>query len=242
MRVSVVIPAFNEEKLLPATLAAVSAAAAAFTARGWAWECVVCDNNSADRTAELARAAGATVVFEPVNQIGRARDTGARAAAGDWLVFIDADSWPTAALFADIADRIAAGRHVGGGSTVELEPGTPRYARFVCGLWNLWSRLAGWAAGSCVWAEAAAFRAAGGFGTEYYAGEEVFLSRRLKAVGRRTGRRFAILSAHPLRTSSRKLKLYTLGEAGRFFCRLLFTAGRAAKRPENCGIWYDGRR
>ena len=242
MRVSVVLPAFNEEKLLPAALAAVRDAASAFTARGWAWECVVCDNNSTDATAAVARAAGATVVFEPVNQIGRARDAGARAANGDWLVFIDADSTPSAELFASIATRIAEGRVLGGGSTVELEPGTPRYARFVCGLWNLWSRLAGWAAGSCVWVEAEAFRTVGGFGTEYYAGEEVFLSRRLKSLARRSGRRFVILADHPLRTSSRKLKLYTLTEGGRFFFRMLFTAGRAAKRPENCEIWYDGRR
>jgi glycosyltransferase involved in cell wall biosynthesis len=242
MRVSVVLPAFNEEKLLPAALTAVREAAAAFTARGWEWECVVCDNNSTDGTAAVARAGGATVVFEPVNQIGRARDAGARVATGEWLVFIDADSTPSAGLFAAIAERVASGRALGGGSTVALEPGTPRYARFVCGLWNLWSRIAGWAAGSCVWVEAAAFRAAGGFGTEYYAGEEVFLSRRLKTLARRSGRRFVILADHPLRTSSRKLKLYTLAEAGRFFFRMLFTAGRAAKRPENCEIWYDGRR
>jgi glycosyltransferase involved in cell wall biosynthesis len=242
MRVSVVLPAFNEEKLLPAALAAVRDAASAFTARGWEWECVVCDNNSTDGTAAVARAGGATVVFEPVNQIGRARDAGARVATGEWMVFIDADSTPSAELFADIAERIASGRALGGGSTVALEPGTPRYARFVCGLWNLWSRLAGWAAGSCVWVEAAAFRAAGGFGTEYYAGEEVFLSRRLKTLARRSGRRFIILADHPLRTSSRKLKLYTLTEAGRFFFRMLFTAGRAAKRPDACHIWYDGRR
>jgi glycosyltransferase involved in cell wall biosynthesis len=242
MRVSVVIPAFNEEKLLPATLASVQAAAAAFIARGWTWECVVCDNNSTDGTADCARAAGAVVVFEPVNQIGRARDAGARVATGDWLVFIDADSTPSTELFTAIADQIAAGRALGGGSTVELELGTPRYARTVCGFWNLWSRLAGWAAGSCVWVEAAAFREAGGFGTEYYAGEEVFLSRRLKRIARRRGRRFVILADHPLRTSSRKLKLYTATEATRFFFRMLFTAGRAAKRPENCDIWYDGRR
>ena len=242
MRVSVVLPAFNEEKLLPAALAAVKAAASAFTARGWEWECVVCDNNSTDGTSAVACAAGATVVFEPVTQIGRARDAGARVATGEWLVFIDADSTPSAELFASIATRIAEGRALGGGSTVELEPGTPRFARFVCGLWNLWSRLAGWAAGSCVWVEAAAFRTVGGFGTEYYAGEEVFLSRRLKSLARRSGRRFVILADHPLRTSSRKLKLYTLTEGGRFFFRMLFTAGRAAKRPENCEIWYDGRR
>jgi glycosyltransferase involved in cell wall biosynthesis len=242
MRVSVVIPAFNEEKLLPATLVAIRAAARAFELRGWEWECVVCDNNSTDGTAACARAAGATVVFEPVNQIGRARDAGARVATGEWLVFIDADSTPSVTLFAAIAEQIAEGRALGGGSTVELEAGTPRYARFVCGFWNLWSRVAGWAAGSCVWVEAAAFRAAGGFGTEYYAGEEVFLSRRLKALARRSHRRFVILADSPLLTSSRKLKLYTVTEAARFFFRMLFTAGRAAKRPENCDIWYDGRR
>jgi glycosyltransferase involved in cell wall biosynthesis len=242
MRVSVVIPAFNEEKLLPATLAAIRRAATAFELRGWTWECVVCDNNSTDGTAACARAVGAIVVFEPVNQIGRARDAGARVATGEWLVFIDADSIPSPALFAAIADQIAAGRALGGGSTVELEPGTPRSACFVCGIWNLCSRLVGWAAGSCVWVEAAAFREAGGFGTEYYAGEEVFLSRRLKAIGRRRGRRFIILSGSPLRTSSRKLKLYTVMEAARFFFRMLFSAGRAARRPENCDIWYDGRR
>jgi glycosyltransferase involved in cell wall biosynthesis len=242
MRVSVVIPAFNEEKLLPATLEAIRFSATAFEQRGWSWECVVCDNNSTDGTAARAHAAGAVVVFEPVNQIGRARDAGARVATGDWLVFIDADSTPSPALFAAIADQIGAGRALGGGSTVELELGTPLYARFVCGIWNQCSRLAGWAAGSCVWVEAAAFREVGGFGTEYYAGEEVFLSRRLKSLARRTSRRFVILSVSPLRTSSRKLKLYTLTEAARFFFRMLFTAGRAAKRPENCDIWYDGRR
>ncbi|MBM3826068.1 MAG: glycosyltransferase [Verrucomicrobia bacterium] len=242
MRVSVVLPAFNEAKLLPAALAAVKAAAAAFAARGWEWECVVCDNNSTDATAAVARAAGATVVFEPVNQIGRARDAGARVARGEWLVFIDADSTPSAELFAAIADRIAEGRALGGGSTVELEPGTPRFARMVCGLWNLWSRLAGWAAGSCVWVEAAAFREAGGFGTEHYAGEEVFLSRRLQAVARHRGLRFEILSAHPLLTSSRKVRLYTVGEALRFFFRMAFSFGRASRRADVCHLWYDGRR
>ena len=56
----------------------VQAAAETFVRRGWETEVVVCDNNSTDRTAEIARAAGARVVFEPFNQIARARNTGAR--------------------------------------------------------------------------------------------------------------------------------------------------------------------
>ena len=64
MKISIVVPAFNEERLLGASLAQIKSAAAAFTRIGWETELIVCDNNSTDRTAEIARAAGATVVFE----------------------------------------------------------------------------------------------------------------------------------------------------------------------------------
>lgn len=243
MRVSLVIPAFNEERLLPSTLDLVRAAAsAAFGARGWAWEIVVCDNNSSDRTAEIARDRGATVVFEPVNQIGRARDTGARAARGEWLIFIDADSTPSAELLRDIAAQIETGRALGGGVVVRLDAEAPWHARLLGFCWNCWSRLVSWAAGSCVWVEAEAFREVGGFGTEAYAGEEVGLSRKLKRLARRRGKRFRVLSAHPLETSSRKVRLYTPWEMARLFLRMVFSFGRAAKDPKACHLWYDGRR
>jgi len=52
---------------------------------------IVVDNNSTDRTGELARAV-ARRRFEPINQISRARNAGGRHASGDWLLFVDADS------------------------------------------------------------------------------------------------------------------------------------------------------
>src|SRR5882724_6787627 len=106
VKISVVVPAFNEERLLPATLRSIHAAAAVFSARGWASELIVCDNNSTDRTGEIARAGGAEVVFEPVNQIGRARNRGAEAATGDWLLFVDADSQPGRELMSEVAAAI----------------------------------------------------------------------------------------------------------------------------------------
>src|SRR5262245_18404182 len=93
----------------------------AFGEAGWESELIVCDNNSTDATAAIARAAGATVVFEPVNQIARARNAGAAAASGDWLLFIDADSHPSSELFADVADAIQSGSCLAGGSTVALD-------------------------------------------------------------------------------------------------------------------------
>ena len=52
---------------------------------------IVVDNNSEDETTAVAREKGATVVHEPVRGVARARNTGARHAEGEVLVFVDAD-------------------------------------------------------------------------------------------------------------------------------------------------------
>lgn len=241
MKVSVIVPAFNEERVLEASLRSVRGAMAALDRAGWQSELIVCDNNSTDRTAEIARATGADVVFEPINQISRARNTGAARATGDWLVFVDADSQPSARLFADVARVIQEGRAIAGGSTVQLD--TREFApALVVGWWNLVSRALKWAAGSFIFCEAAAFREVGGFSLELYASEEIDLFRRLKRLARRKGRTIAILHAHPLLTSARKAKLYTPREGLAFMAKTIATRGRTLRNPDDCYQWYDGRR
>lgn len=242
VRVSVVIPAFNEEKLLGATLMAVNAARGAFADAGFTSEVVVCDNNSTDRTGEIARAAGATVVFEPVNQIARARNAGAAGAGGDWLVFVDADSQPSRELFAEVAEVIRSGQHLAGGCTLRLDD-APWWTGFFVQGWTAVSRLRHWAAGSFVFVEAAAFRAVGGFNQALYATEEIDLSVRLNALARARGlRRMRILTRHPLVTSGRKAQLYSGWEHLRFMVRVAFSFGRSLGQREACPLWYDGRR
>lgn len=234
------VPAYNEAGGLGGCLAAIREASRAWHARGWTSELIVCDNNSTDTTAEVARAAGATVVFEPINQIARARNAAAAAATGDWFVFIDADCAPTAALFADVADAIASGRTLAGGSTVTMD--VPWIPWLGMQSWNVTSRLMRWAAGSFIFVDARAFRAVGGFDTALYAAEEIALSRRLKGLARREGRRMTILRRHPLHTSARKLHLYSWREGLRFMLRTVLTGGRSLTRREDCFVWYDGRR
>jgi glycosyltransferase involved in cell wall biosynthesis len=241
MKISIVIPAFNEEKLLGATLRRVQVARRAFAAIGWESEVVVCDNNSTDGTAALARAEGARVVFEPVNQIGRARNAGAAAATGDWLVFIDADSHPSPELFREVAMAIRSGRCLAGGCTVVLDGRYP-VAAFFAGCWNLLSRVGRWAAGSFIFCEAAAFREVGGFSLDLYASEEIELFKRLKRSARRAGKQVRILHRHPLVTSARKLHLYTPAEHVRFLFRTVWGGGRTLTSREACHTWYDGRR
>ncbi|MET0261944.1 MAG: glycosyltransferase, partial [Rariglobus sp.] len=148
--VSIIIPAFNEEKLLETSLRAVTAAADhAFTGAGLAWELVVCDNNSTDRTAEIARAEGAKVVFEPFNQIGRARNTGAAAATGEWLLFIDADSHPSPELLTDVVMLTRCRDVLLAGSTIALDEG-PFVFKILGGIWNAMSWLRRLVAGSFI--------------------------------------------------------------------------------------------
>lgn len=240
MKLSVVVPAFNEERLLATSLQAIRDAASVFEQAG-GWELIVCDNNSTDRTAEIARAAGAKVVFEPHNQISRARNRGAEAAAGEWLVFVDADSIPSRGLFEELRAAIGSGRVIGGGTTIATDDPELR-VRAALGFWNAISVTLRWAAGAFVYCETAAFRRIGGFSEELYASEELDLSRRLKRVAREEGRDFHILRAHPLHTSNRKAHLYSNRELMRVLGRFLLHPRRMLRSAKDCSPWYDGRR
>jgi glycosyltransferase involved in cell wall biosynthesis len=241
VKLSVIIPAFNEQKLLPATLKSVFGAGEAIAARRWEYEVIVCDNNSTDRTAEIAGARGAQVVFEPINQIGRARNRGASVATGDWLIFIDADSHPSRALLEDVCDAIAEGRSIAGGCTVKLDA-RDWIGELLTEAWNLISRVRKWAAGSFIFCEASAFREVGGFSADLFASEEVELFQRLHKLARRRRRKIVILHTHPLITSARKAHLYSKWEHLRFFLRTALSLGGTLRKAESCPTWYDGRR
>jgi len=241
LKVSIIVPAFNEEKLIAASLESTRRSLSAFSDRGWESELVVCDNNSTDRTAELARAAGATLVFEPVNQIGRARNCGARAASGDWFIFVDADSHPSRELFADTADTIQTQKYLFGGCTLKMDA-NHFVAGMITGLWNVISRWKTLAAGTYIFCEAAAFRSINGFDNHLFASEELDLCIRLKKLARERGKRGVILHRHPLVTSARKLHLYSSREHLNFLRKTVFGWGKTLRSREECHTWYDGRR
>lgn len=241
MKISVIIPAFNEEKLLPRTLASLQTALPAFHARGWETEVIVCDNNSTDGTAAAARAAGATVVFEPMNQIARARNTGVSVATGDWVLILDADSKPSRELLNDTAEAIASGRCVLGGTT--LQPDEVYFTSWVVyKVWNFMSRWRRWATGPFIFCERAVFQQLKGFDEILYSSEDIDFSLRMRRLARASGRKILILNRHPLVTSARKFKLYRWRDYLWFLAKTLFTGGRTLRNPGDCYTWYDGRR
>jgi glycosyltransferase involved in cell wall biosynthesis len=88
--IDVIIPAFNEEASIPRVLADIP--------RDWVREVIVCNNASTDRTAEVARLAGATVLDQPRKGYGSACLKGIEYLSSkplseqpDIVVFLDGD-------------------------------------------------------------------------------------------------------------------------------------------------------
>ena len=241
MHLSVVIPAFNEARLIERALQSVAVSIAQNRKSGFTSEIIVVDNNSTDNTADLARRAGARVVFEPVNHIGRARNAGAAQATGDWLLFLDADSLLSPELLADILRVIESGKYVGCGSTLRMD-GLPWWANVTLQLWTGISVLFRWAAGALVVCRRDAFQEVGGFDQDLYALDEIRLSKQLKRWGRRHGLPFTILTGHPLETSSRKVSLYSAREIGGQILRIFVLPKRTLQDKKHLSVWYDGRR
>jgi glycosyltransferase involved in cell wall biosynthesis len=241
MHLSIIIPAFNEERLIERCLQSISASLAANDKPQFTSEIIVVDNNSTDDTANLARQAGARVVFEPINQIGRARNAGAAVATGGWLLFVDADSILSPGLLADILRLIEDGKSVGCGSTVKMH-GLPWWANGILQLWTRISILFRWAAGALVVCRSDAFRDVGGFNQELYAADEISLSQQLKKWGRQRGLQFVILTRHPLETSSRKAQLYSGREMAAQILHIVLHPRRSLQDGKQLPIWYDGRR
>ena len=233
-RYSVVVPAFDEEALLPATLASIRAAMAAVPHAG---EIVVCDNNSTDGTAAAARAGGARVVFEPHNQIARARNTGAWEARGEWLVFVDADTEISGALLGEALGHLAEGRTAGGGSLILMDGSEARLGGLLVRAWNRISRRFRLAAGSFLWVRRDAFDAVGGFPLSMYAGEEVLFALSVKRWARPRGLAFLVLDAHPVRTSARKMEWFSAWTLFGTFL-LMTLCPLLARSRAFCRIWY----
>ena len=93
MRVSVLVPAYNEAGAIRSTLERV---VATMKETGLEHETIVIDDGSSDETAEQAAVANVQVIRHPANGgYGRALKTGLRSAAGDWIAIVDADgSYP----------------------------------------------------------------------------------------------------------------------------------------------------
>ena len=204
---SVIIPAYNEEKWLPDTLNFLKKAMEAVEANG---EIIVVDNNSTDNTAQIAKENGAHVIYEPINQISRARNAGAKIAKGQYLIFLDADTILPPDLLQTALFNLSTGMCCGGGVVVATDKILRSFAQKFVDFWNWLSIKFGLAAGCFIYCLREGFEGAGGFSELVYASEEIFLSHSLKSWGRKRGLDFRIILTPSVITSIRKIEWFTI--------------------------------
>jgi rSAM/selenodomain-associated transferase 2 len=154
LRLSVVIPALNEEDDIAATVRSAIAPAVA--------EIIVVDGGSEDDTRAIAERAGARVV---ASARGRARQLNAGAAAtrGDVLLFLHADTRLPRGFDRAVAAALSDAQVAGGRFDIDLQPSTPLIwltARLI----SARSRLSRIATGDqALFVRRAVFEAIGGF-------------------------------------------------------------------------------
>ena len=142
--ISFIVPAHNEEFCLPKTLRAIHESAHAL---GEAHEVIVVDDASTDGTGEIARQHNATVVKVNHRQIAATRNSGARAARGERLFFVDADTTVNPAVIRSALRWMDKGA-VGGGAPTRFEGPVPLYARLLLAWLGFFMRLASMTGGA----------------------------------------------------------------------------------------------
>jgi glycosyltransferase involved in cell wall biosynthesis len=227
---SFLIPAYNEELELPATIAAIREAV-----QNRQFELIVVDDASTDTTAEIARQAGSQVVSINRRQIAASRNAGARKAKGDILFFVDADTQINQNHIVDAIAALEAG-YIGGSARVNVGGTIPGWARLFLKVFCTIYFGLNLGAGAFLFTTRQIFERIGGFDEQLFVGEEIYFSLALKKIGR-----FKVLK-EPIVTSGRKLRIYSCREILKNTFAVLLRGPGAARSRTGLGIWYDGRR
>ena len=230
---SVIIPAYNEEALLKNTINHLKEAMATVALKG---EIIVTNNNSTDCTADIAKSAGANVVFESINQISRARNAGVTIAKGRYLIFVDADTIVPPELLQNAINNLESGEYCGGGAAVTSHD-VPLVVKGVLGYWNVISNIFNLAAGCFVYCRRDDFEECGGFSDKVYATEEIWFSMALKHKAKKYKRKFKIINEPKVITSARKLVWFSYSYQS-IMLLIIFIFPFLTRYKWACGYWY----
>jgi glycosyltransferase involved in cell wall biosynthesis len=230
--ISFVVPAYNEELELPATLAAIRLAAASANQN---YEIIVADDASTDATSEIAKNFGAEVVSINRRQIAAARNAGARMARGEILFFVDADTRINSRHIVDAMAALETGCS-GGSARLIADGEIPKWGRVFLRIFCTIYFAMNLGAGAFLFTNRANFDAVGGFDEELYISEEVFFSLALRKLGR-----FKILR-EPMITSGRKLRMYSGRQVLWHTWSILLGGLGSARTRKKLDLWYGGKR
>ena len=233
--ISFIVPAHNEQACLGRTLQAIHESARAV---GQPYEIVVSNDASTDATAEIAQQNNARVVNVNHRQIAATRNSGGRAATGDRLFFVDADTRVNPRAIKAAMRAMDKGAVGGGGPTwINRNEPVPLYIRLIGLLSIPVVKLIGFSGGAFMFCTREGFQASGGFSEKMFWGEEGSFALALKRQGRFVGLwQWVYTSGRRFRRTS-ALELFLGGIRMVFSPHKMFTERSAVEK-----IWYDSER
>lgn len=240
-RLSLVIPAFNEARLLPRLLDTVDVAKARFTAGADAVEVILADNGSTDATAAIAQARGCRVAPVAKRIIGAARNGGAALATSPLMCFVDADMQIHPDTFNAIERALGNSRIVGGATGVTMERWSVGIAAIYALLWPLvvFTRMDT----GVVFCRRDDFMRIAGYDESRHFAEDVDFLWKLKRLGWSRRQRLTRLREYKAIASTRKFDRY--GEWHYFTMMPMLLGGlwrrHESGHPEARRYWYDDR-
>ena len=174
--ISVIIPTFNEEELLTATLYCIDA-------NKTPHEIIVVDAGSDDDTVKIVENASARVLHSPLRQRAAQMNYGVKESKGDSLLFLHADTYiPGNAI--DCVEQVLANNKVVGGAFTRRFDHPSLFLKLTCQLADIRSRLFGWHFGDQgIFVKRSIFDKVGGF-LERNNLEDLDFSCRLKNYGK----------------------------------------------------------
>jgi cellulose synthase/poly-beta-1,6-N-acetylglucosamine synthase-like glycosyltransferase len=230
--ISFIVPAHNEQACLGDTLQAIRKA---MRGVGKLYEIVVANDASTDATAEIAQENNARVINVNHRQIAATRNSGARAAQGERLFFVDADTIVNRRVVTSALRCLDEGA-VGGGAPARFDGAAPLYAHFLMLWFGCWLRLAGIAGGAFLFCTRDAFEAVGGFDERLFGAEDAKMSWELKREGRFVVLWRWIVTSGRRVQGIRGLQMVSALVGMGFFPKMLRQRSSVKK------IWYDSNR
>lgn len=201
-KISLIIPAFNEEKYLPTLLDSVDVARAHYSRGAGEVEVIVADNSSTDRTAGIARSRGCRVAKVSKPAIAASRNGGAEMASGEIVAFVDADCTLHPQTFNVIDATMASPKAIAGATGARFDR-----ASVGIGLTTLIGEVVFLFANldiGVVFCRHADWEKVGGYNEELLCAEDVEFLIALKKLGKSRGQRFVRARGARTTTSARK--------------------------------------
>lgn len=204
MPISIIIPAFNEADYVGGTLASLHQAKTSLSEKlNMSAEIILVDNGSTDSTVKVACAYGVTVAEETRHNVATVRNTGARLANGDVLVFVDADTIVPEKLLCRIVEVMAEPTCFGGAVDTDYRP-QKLVSKIYLWCWRIVGKLSGMAQGATQFCRKDVFFGLGGYDESLYMGEDVDFYWRLKRFAKRRNGRVRVIEDERVVPSTRR--------------------------------------